>query len=51
MSNNNQPYSNMVRKIKDKKTNQKKLSGLHFTPYKNYYPMLMHLKMNIHGKT
>jgi hypothetical protein len=39
MSNNNQPYSNMVRKIKDKKTNQKKLSGLHFTPYENYYPI------------
>lgn len=37
MSNSSLPYSNIVRPFKD--NSLKRLTGLHFTPYNNYYPI------------
>jgi len=37
MINTSLPYSNIVRQFKD--DSLKRLSGLHFTPYENYYPI------------
>jgi hypothetical protein len=33
------PYSNIVRPVKDESHPHRRLSGLHFTPYDNYYPL------------
>ena len=33
------PYSNIVRPVKDESHSHRRLSGLHFTPYDNYYPL------------
>jgi len=38
MKNENIPYSNIVRPYKDNQ-GYKRLTGLHFTPYDNYYPI------------
>ena len=39
MKNKDLPYSNIVRPVKNENQVNKRLSGLHFTPYDNYYPI------------
>lgn len=39
LDNKNLPYSNIVRPKKDNNQTNRRLTGLHFTPYDNYYPI------------
>jgi len=39
MKDNNLPYSNIVRPKKTEDQVDRRLTGLHFTPYDNYYPL------------
>lgn len=39
MKRTNLPYSNIVRPLSNKPNEIKRLSGLHFTPFENYYPI------------